>query len=62
MIWNSVKHITFAELAAWILFLLVTAVLGSLGVRFASEQVSLALVVIWVVLFLIAYRVRYKRL
>ena len=62
MVWNSVKHITFAEIAAWILFLLVTTVLGSLGLRFASEQVSVALVVIWCVLFLVVYRIRYKRL
>lgn len=62
MIWNSVKHITFAEIAAWIFFLLATAALGSLGVRFASEGVSVALVVVWCVLFLAVYRIRYKRL
>lgn len=62
MIWSSLKHVTFAEIAAWILFLLVTAALGSLGARFASEQVSVTLVVIWFVLFLVVYRVRYKRL
>jgi hypothetical protein len=62
MVWNSVKHITFAEIATWILFLLVTALLGSLGVRFASEQLSVALVVIWCILFAIVYRIRYKRL
>jgi hypothetical protein len=62
MVWNSVKHMTFAEIAAWILFLLVTTGLGSLGLRFASEQVSVVLVVIWCVLFLIVYRIRYKRL
>lgn len=62
MIWNSLKHVTFAEIAAWILFLLVTTALCSLGVRFASEQAAVALVVVWFVLFLVVYRVRYKRL
>jgi len=62
VIWNAVKHIAFAEIAAWILFLLVTAVLGSLGVRFASQQAAVALVVVWCALFLVAYRIRYKRL
>ena len=62
MIWISVKHVTFAEIAAWILFLLVTAALGSLGVRFASEGAAVALVVVWCVLFLVVYRIRYKRL
>jgi hypothetical protein len=62
MIWNSVRHVTFAEIAAWIVFVLVTAALGSLGARFASEQAAVALVVVWCVLFLVVYRVRYKRL
>ncbi|HET9319514.1 MAG TPA: hypothetical protein VFO27_07055 [Bryobacteraceae bacterium] len=62
MIWNAVKHVTFAEMAAWIFFLLVTAALGSLGASFASEQISVTLMVIWFVLFLVVYRVRYKRL
>jgi len=62
MVWSSVKHITFAEIATWISFLLITAVLGGLGVRFASERVSVGLAVIWCVLFLVVYRVRYKRL
>lgn len=62
MIWKAVKHVTFAEMATWIFFLLVMAALHSLGARFASEQVSVTLVVIWCVLFLVIYRVRYKRL
>ena len=62
MIWKSVRHITFAEITTWIQFMLVAAVLGSLGLRFASEQVSAILVVLWFALFLVIYRIRYKRL
>jgi hypothetical protein len=62
MVWSSVKHITLAEIGAWIFFLFVSTALGSFGVRFASGQVSVSLVIIWCVLFLIVYRVRYRRL
>jgi hypothetical protein len=62
MIWKSVRHILFTELATWVLFLLMAAVMGSLGLRFGSERVSAVLIVVWFGLFLAVYRIRYKRL
>ena len=50
------------EISAWIAFLLVAAILGSLGLRFGSEQVSAILLLVWFGIFLTVYRLKYKRL
>jgi membrane protease YdiL (CAAX protease family) len=62
MIWNSVRHMLFTEAATWIAFLLVATIVGSLGLRFGSEQVSAILLLVWFAIFLTAYRLKYKRL
>ena len=51
-----------AETATWIIFLLVAAILGSLGLRFGSERVSAILLLVWFGIFVTVYRLRYKRL
>jgi hypothetical protein len=62
MIWRSVRHILFTEVITWIVFFLVAAILGSLGLRFGSERVSAILLVVWFGSFLAVYRLRYNRL
>jgi hypothetical protein len=59
MIWNSVRHMLFAETATGIIFLLLVAILGSLGLRFGSERVSAILLLVGI--FVTVYRLRYKR-
>ena len=61
MIWKSVRHVTFTEVTTGIIFLLMTAGLGSLGLLSGSKTVAAILVALWFALFLVAYRVRYGR-
>ena len=59
MIWRSVWHITSTELLTRVAVVAGAAILGSLGLYFSSPVVS-TLAVISV--FLLIYRLRYKRL
>jgi len=59
MIWRSVWRMESTGVIAEILFLVIAAILGSLGLYFSSPIVA------WfagVALFLLIYRLRYKRL
>jgi len=62
MIWNSLRHMLFTETATWIAFPLIAVILGSLGLRFGSEQVSAILLLVWFGIFPAVYRLKYKRL
>jgi uncharacterized membrane protein len=59
MIWKSVWRVTSTELLTQVLLAIAIAVLGSLGVR-SSSPVAWGLVA--ALLFLVIYRMRYKRL
>lgn len=58
MIWKSVWHVTSTELLARILFALLAAALGSLGVAFSSPLLSCLAAFCLMVLI---YRLRYRR-
>ena len=58
MICTSFRHITFCEITSRTAFVLISAILGASGARFASAQVPFALLAIWVTLFLAIYRIR----
>ena len=58
MIWKSVSRITVSELLGRVLFAVLAAILGSLGVRFSSPLLSCAAALFLMVLI---YRLRYKR-
>lgn len=51
-----------SEAATWIVFLPVAVILGTLGLRFGSGQVSAILLLVWSGIFLTVYRLKYKRL
>jgi hypothetical protein len=59
MIWKSVWHILSTDALTSIVFAVLTAALGSLGLCFSSP---LASTVAGMSLFLLIYRLRYKRL
>ena len=59
MIWRSTWHVESSGLIARALLFLLTAILGALGIYFSSPVLS---AVAGFALFLIVYRVRYKRL
>jgi len=59
MIWTSIKHMGTTEILARIASSITIAILGSLGIYFASPALQLAA---GVGFFLLIYRVRYKRL
>jgi hypothetical protein len=59
MIWKSVWHVTSTELLARIVFAVLAATLGSIGIAFSSPLLScLAALCLMVVI----YRLRYRRL
>lgn len=58
MILRSVWHITSTEILARIALAVVAAILGSLGAHFGSPWMS---VLAGVTVFLLIYRIRYKR-
>ena len=58
MIWKSVWHVTSTELLARIVFAVLAATLGSLGIASASPWLSCVAVLCLMVLI---YRLRYKR-
>jgi hypothetical protein len=59
MIWKSIWRIESTSIVAEVLFLLIMAILGSLGIYFSSP---LATLIAGVLLFLLIYRLRYGRL
>jgi hypothetical protein len=59
MIWRSFWHIESSGIIARVLFAILVAILGSLGVYFSSPLTS---AVVCFFLFLLVYRFRYKRL
>ena len=60
MIWRAVRHITFVELLTWVAYLGVTGLLGFAGVR-ANGPMQGLLVVLWIALFVVIYRIRYAK-
>jgi hypothetical protein len=59
VIWRSFRHIESTGIIAQVVLLAVMAILGSMGVYLASPVVS---AVAGFALFLVIYRLRYKRL
>jgi hypothetical protein len=59
MIWRSIWHIESTGILARIALFAAMAILGSLGVHFSSPVVS---ALAGIALFLLIYRLRYKRL
>jgi hypothetical protein len=51
MIWNAIKFITLSEIAAWIVFIAVTVVLGSFGIRSDAGGVQTVMMICWLVVF-----------
>jgi hypothetical protein len=58
MIWKSVSRITVSELLARVVFAVLAAILGSLGVRFSSPLLSCLAAL---ALMILIYRLRYRR-
>jgi hypothetical protein len=58
MIWKSVWHVTSSELLARIVFAVLAAILGSIGVGFKSPLLSCVAALCLMVLI---YRLRYRR-
>jgi hypothetical protein len=59
VIWRSFWHIESSGIIARVLFTIFVAILGSLGVYFSSPVTS---AIAGFILFLLVYRLRYKRL
>jgi hypothetical protein len=63
MIWKSVRHILFAEYAAYLLLAILACVFGLLLRLFGVHPtISYSVLpAVWLALFLLVYRIRYRR-
>ncbi|HEX3744973.1 MAG TPA: hypothetical protein VHW09_13615 [Bryobacteraceae bacterium] len=61
MIWNAIKFITLSEIAAWIVFIAVTVVLGSFGIRSDAGGVQTVMMICWLVVFAVTYHFLRRR-
>jgi hypothetical protein len=59
MIWRSLWHVESTGIMAQVLLWIIVAILGALGLSFASP---IALAGAGLLLFVLVYRLRYKRL
>lgn len=58
MIWSSIRHTIFTESVAYLVLGLIAVVIAVLGIRVPAS----ALILIFLTLLVIVYRLRYKRL
>ena len=64
MIWKSVRHVLFAEYVAYLLLAILACVFGIVLRLFGvhSKLSYSVLPAVWLALFLLVYRIRYRRL
>jgi hypothetical protein len=61
MIWNAIKFITLSEIIAWVVFVVVTVLLGFFGVTAEGTTGQIFMFAVWIVLFVGAYRLLKRR-